>query len=41
MIALLLGHRRVKSTARYIHQDDRGWVRAVEAVDDMLCRGGK
>jgi hypothetical protein len=38
MIALLLGHRRIKSTARHIHLDDRDEVRA---VDEMQCRGSK
>ncbi len=42
MIARLLGHRRVKSTARYAHLDDRDVVRAVEvvgaAVEGMLAR---
>ncbi len=34
MIARLLGHRRVKSTAPYAHLDDRDVVRAVEVVGD-------
>jgi len=42
MIARLLGHRRVKSTARYAHLDDRDVVRAAEvvgeAVEAMLAR---
>ena len=35
-IARLLGHRRVKSTARYAHLDDRDVVAAVEVVGEVL-----
>jgi integrase len=36
MIARLLGHRRVKSTARYAHLDDRDVVRAAEVVGEAV-----
>jgi hypothetical protein len=36
MIARLLGHRRVKSTARYAHLDDRDVVRAAERVGKVV-----
>jgi integrase len=34
MIARLLGHRRVKLTARYAHLDDRNLVMAAELAED-------
>ncbi len=36
MIARLLGHRRVKSTARYAHLDDRNLVMAAELVEETV-----
>ena len=36
MIGRLLGHRRVQSTARYAHLDDRDVVRAVEVVGEAI-----
>jgi len=36
MIARLLGRRRVKSTARYAHLDDRDVVAAVQLVGEAV-----
>jgi len=38
MIARLLGHRRVKSTARYAHLDDRDVVAAIGLVGEAVAR---
>ena len=36
MIGKLLGHRKVSSTARYAHMDDRSTLSAAEAIGETI-----